>query len=770
MLRHSLTSKLSVLLIALLLTLGIARPSAHAASQAVLASAPPTSVEATVSGVVTLSGVGLSGVTITAKSVGGPSWLYSTTTNSGGAYSLVTPTGTFDVSASRFGYTFTGPFRFSSSSGSAIFANTNFVATRLPIYTVSGVAHSGGSGLAGVPVSVFFASSVVTNTFTASDGSYSVRIPAGTYTLTAQSFGYAIASPISATVATTDVNGIDFAATRLFYTIGGNVNLDGVGLSGVTVSTQLSTTQITNTTTASDGSYVLHVPIGTYTITAELPGYSFSTPLSATVTTEDVSGKNFSATRLFYTVSGVVTSGGAVLPGVQLSCDGTNAVTGATGVYTLSGLRYGACVLAPALTGYTFAPPFVPLNVTGNSTGQNFVATPIPLFTIGGRILDTQSGEAVSGVQVTDGARTTFTDLGGFYTLTGVPAGTYIVSAAKSGYRLSDAATVVIGNANVDAINFSATQNVTVHDVSGEVRPFSSGIASQCVSGVQIAYGVGSTVTPGDGRFALLGLPPGTYAITPIKVGCSYSPPTQIVTVTNTSIANVIFAEQQKPVSVYSINGRATTPDGTGLGGTRIAYGTTFVLADAQGYFTIPNLTANTYVLIPTLRGYRFEPATLPITITNSNVVIASMQGRLYTSRNWLPIAMRIEPIVVCAVAGADCGLEPDNAVRAGATQLPTSNATFYARIGSSADVRDVYGFVLTAGIRYRFSVTHRAVGDINAYFYDEKSSAPLLSSAQLGTSNETITFTPSVTGRYFLQVVAASVRVKSDYQLTVAY
>jgi hypothetical protein len=754
---------------AVVLLLGGARPTAHAAAPPARPHRPGLAADAVLTGQVTRSGVGLSDVMITASAVGGAPWVQSTTTITNGFYLLNTPAGTFDVSASRFGYRFSGPFRFTSALTTTPVV-INFTATLLPLYTVTGTVKAAGNGVPGVPVDVFYTAALVTHTLTAADGSYAVRVPAGTYTLTAQTPGYTIDNPISTTVTTTDVRSVNFLATQLFYTVTGNVKLDGVGLAGVTIGAQLTSTQSFSATSASDGTYALRLPIGTYTLTATSPGYALSEALTATVTSADLTGKNFTATRLFYTVSGVVTSGGTVLPGVQLSCDTTSAVTGSAGAYTLSGLRYGACVLAPALAGYTFSPPFVPLNVTGNIDEQNFVATPIPLFTIGGRILDAQSGEAVAGVQVTDGARTTFTDFGGFYVLAGVPAGTYTISAAKSGYRLSDATAVVIGNANIDAINFSATKNVTVHDVSGEVRPFSSGIASQCVAGVQLAYGIGSAVTPSDGKFTLLGLPPGTYALTPIKPGCLYTPATQIVTVTNTSVANVLFTESQIPASLYSISGRATTPAGAGLGGTRIAYGAGVVLADANGYFAIPNLPAARYTLTPTLPGYRFDPATTVITISTSNVVIVNMQGRAYSSRIVLPFVMQNVPVIVCNIPGADCGVEPDNAVRAGATPLPTNSTIYYALIGSTADVRDVYGFALIAGVRYRFALTHQAVGDINLYLYDEKGATPLLSSAQPGTVNEAITFTPTVSGRYFLQVVAASVRVKSTYQIALAY
>jgi hypothetical protein len=637
------------------------------------------------------------------------------------------------------------------------------------LHSVSGAVRADGIGLQGGVVSVYQSSTLITSTVTGAGGAYTVRMPAGTYTMSVQLPGYAMSAPVQVTISSSGFSNFNITLTKLYYDVRGSVLQDGVlGLPGVTVTAVQTTTPLTSTTSIAGGDFALRLPVGVFTLTAALPGYAFAAPITVSVTTTDVTGVQINATRLFYTVSGVVTSGGSVLPGVQLSCDGKSAVTNATGVYTITGLVYGACVLAPTLTGYTFVPPFVPLSVTGNIDGQNFVATPIPLFAIGGRILDAQSGEAAPNVQVTDGARTTYTDPAGFYELIGVPAGTYLVSAAKSGYRLSDARTVVITNTDVSGVNFTAMQNVPVHDVSGEVKPYSMSLSSQCVGGVQVLYGIGSAVTQTEGKFDLLGLPPGTYAVTPFKAGCAFAPVTQIITITNTSLSGLVFTEDREE-NLYSISGRATS-SGQGLAGARVSYGAGVVTTDAQGYFSIANLQPGSYTLTPVLFGYRFEPASTVIAIQNSDVVIASLTGVPLGSRVAIPTVQQDWPKRVCVTPGADCGLEPDNAVRPGANVLPSNNATYYATIGGTADVRDVYGFDLTGGVRYRFAVTHAAIGDLNIYLYDATTSTPLVSSAMRGTANESITFTPPADGRYFLQVVAASVRVKSTYQFSVAF
>jgi hypothetical protein len=638
---------------------------------------------------------------------------------------------------------------------------------------VGGYVRYVASAIQGATIDVYSTSTGarITGASSASDGSYLVDIPSGTYTVTARANGYVVIdSPRRITVTSTSLFGVNFAAQPLQYPVNGVVRVDGSGLSGVSISAVSNGALITSTASQASGVFAFNLLSGTYTLNASMPGFTFDGPFTVAAPMTSTQGVTFTATRLFYTIGGVVISGGTPLSGVQLTCDGRNAVSGANGSYLLTGVRYGPCILAPTLNGYTFSPAFIPLTVTNSMIDQNFVATPIPVFTIGGRVIDSDSGEAIGGVQITDGARTTFTDAGGFYVLSGVPGGNYTISAAKSGYSLSSATSVVVVNANVNGINFTARKNVTVYNASGVLRPFSSGIPSACISGAQIAYGIGSAVSGSDGTFALNGLPPGAYAVTPIKAGCTYSPSTQVVTINNTDVTGVVFTEAAPPVNVYSIFGRTISTSGAALPNVRVNYGAGSVQSDAQGNFVIPNLSTGSYVLTPAHAGYRFEPLTTTVTVANANVLVVNLIGRETQSKLLLPLVAQIAPAQICNVPGADCGLEPDNAVCAGALVLPKRPGTYFATIGTSADTRDVYGFDLEAGVRYRFTAAHRAVGDINLYLYDERGSTPLVSVATPGTGNETLTFTPTTAGRYFVQVVAASVRVKSEYQFVVAY
>ncbi len=161
------------------------------------------------------------------------------------------------------------------------------------------------------------------------------------------------------------------------YNISGTVTLAGGGaLGGVSISA--TGTATATATTDANGSYTLTGMVdGTYTLTPQLTGYGFTpTTLSATVSGADVTGQDFSA-RPGYSISGTVTlNAGGGLQGVSITTFGATAITDANGAYTLDGLPLGTYTITPQLTGYTFVPSVLTVNlVIGSVIGEDFVAT-----------------------------------------------------------------------------------------------------------------------------------------------------------------------------------------------------------------------------------------------------------------------------------------------------------------------------------------------------------------------------------------------------------
>jgi hypothetical protein len=157
-------------------------------------------------------------------------------------------------------------------------------------YSVSGTVRFHGQGLASVWVKLGARSA-----YTNAQGIYSFdSVQNGSYTLTASRASYSITTDFSNPVLVNgaDVPDRDFTAVGSFF-ISGTVKRGTVALPGVIVSTgELQAT------TGSNGSYIIWVPSGSYTLTASLEGYninpnSFNNPV--VVDTASLGNKNFNA-------------------------------------------------------------------------------------------------------------------------------------------------------------------------------------------------------------------------------------------------------------------------------------------------------------------------------------------------------------------------------------------------------------------------------------------------------------------------------------------
>ena len=148
-----------------------------------------------------------------------------------------------------------------------------------------------------------------------------------------------------------------------------------------------------------------------------------------------------------------------------------------------------------------------------------------------GIVTDSDDGMPIAGATVSDGVRTALTDANGQYIITGVPAGTYTLTASAAGYCASSEAVSVVAEQTVTAdfalpelpalwvqsIVFGVTRknlclNVGVVSESGAVA--GAQVAVQLTNGVQNWHFTGTTDTSGTTSFVLTRAPAGTYTAT----------------------------------------------------------------------------------------------------------------------------------------------------------------------------------------------------------------------------------------------------------------
>jgi inhibitor of cysteine peptidase len=358
---------------------------------------------------------------------------------------------------------------------------------------------------------------------------------------------------------------------------------------------------------------------------------------------------------LSYSISGMVTTSGTGLKAVTLTLSG--AASGSTqtdlnGSYTIPSLPNGIYMVTPSKEGYTFSPTSYTVTVNNaDITVESFTAAvpAAPGFNISGNV--TSSGVALQGVLVAlngTSAANTVTDASGNYTFTNLANGSYTVTPSKAGYTFSSLAlhnpssAVTLTGTNQAGISFIASTTSalpTVFTISGKITTESGAT----IPGVTITATGGtaaSAVTDASGLYTIAGRSNGTYTLTPNLAGYTFSPASFAATVNGADIVMQDF----KGIPTYSISGKVTTPQGTGIAGlvvNAIGSRTYSAITDSLGSYTIKGIPHGTYSLKVTGSNYTFSPASTTVDVADSN-----LQDRSFTGT----------PIVNCTVSGWTCG------------------------------------------------------------------------------------------------------------------
>lgn len=287
----------------------------------------------------------------------------------------------------------------------------------------------------------------------------------------------------------TDAGGyryVNFVVPVSTYSIGGRVtDSAGHGLAGVTISDGAGHT----VTTDGNGNYSFGgLPAGSYTLTPDKVGHTFS-PASRSVTVPpDAGGQNFEVTNR-YSIAGRVTDQvGQPVVGVPMVCQQWGAgnqwltATDGNGYYTCVDLPGGfysvrcgsgsAYTLSPAVRG-----PIILLLTNPHVTNQNFTTVPV-YGSVNGRVTAQGTGLPINGARVSIGGRVGNTNANGDYNLPNVLPGMHNVYVSAAGYQDYAGQVEVLANA-------AATHNAVLTPlwVDGYRLPYPGGQRYQCTQG-----------------------------------------------------------------------------------------------------------------------------------------------------------------------------------------------------------------------------------------------------------------------------------------------
>ncbi len=376
----------------------------------------------TITGTATSGGVAAQGVMVRAETSNGSNG-NMTASAADGTYTIKVPDGTYNVSCFFPGVgdsaAVGGAITLSSGTATAV---RNCTAGTLVTVTVQITDGSAGITGAGVDVRDSNGRGNFTNVSTISGiyAVYTVKVPPGTYTVRAGhptygKLGETASVSADGTITYTTAGGIGAA-----FAVTGTVTGDGTALSGAWVSLIGTPTGSTNKVftggqTASNGTFSVSVPAGSYRLRVDKPGYKSPAESTATVTAATAVG-TIALTTAGRTITGSVTLSGSGISNAFVDANdgaGGYAVsqTDASGAYSLA-VDNGTWTLRAHAPGYTGGP--TPVTVLNNSpSSQTITLTAISGFTV--------KPEKPETVTPTSGGFLTNTDIGSNFKLN-IPA------------------------------------------------------------------------------------------------------------------------------------------------------------------------------------------------------------------------------------------------------------------------------------------------------------------------------------------------------------
>jgi hypothetical protein len=223
------------------------------------------------------------------------------------------------------------------------------------------------------------------------------------------------------------------------------------------------------------------------------------------------------------------------------------AATG-IGPFSYQWLKNGLPILGATSSTYT-TPPVTPsdngayfdvviTNVAGSVT-SNAVPLTVILYSISGTLTPRAAGAgATISLSGTSTATTTADDFGNF-TVSGLTNGTYTLTPNNSGFVFSpNSQSVTVSNANVSSVDF----NAATYSMSGTINPTS--IAGGVTLRLNGRFSA-TTVSDAAGNYTFGDLASGSYTVTPINSGYTFSPNEQSVTISGADVTGVNFTTQQ---------------------------------------------------------------------------------------------------------------------------------------------------------------------------------------------------------------------------------
>lgn len=374
-------------------------------------------------------------------------------------------------------------------------------------------------------------------------------------------------------------------------------------------------------------------------------------------------------------------------------------------------------------------------------------------YTISGYVVNALSGAVLSGALIqTNTSLNTTTNEAGFYNLTGLSNGIYIINATLAGYN-TNSTTKTVSGANITNANISLSP-VPAYTLSGYVTNSSSGLP---LSGATVQTNTSlTTTTNATGFYNFTGLSNGTYIVNASLA--DYITNFTSMTINGADINNVNIS--LSPMPTYLLSGYVTSAIGLPLSGAAVQTNTSLTTTtNATGFYSF-YMSNGTYAVNASLAGY----------VTNATIV--TINGASVANAN---ISLSPTTYVLSGYVFNTSGLPLNGAtVQTNTSLTTTTNATGFYNFTGISNGTYIINASLTGYVTNSTTVTISTANVTNANItlspptyllsgYVTNISGGAAISGATVTTNTSLTNTTDTSGFYSFEVNNGSYQITAS-------
>ncbi|MDF9745116.1 carboxypeptidase regulatory-like domain-containing protein [Natrinema salsiterrestre] len=553
-----------------------------------------------------------------------------TTTDENGTYSLELEPGEYTLAVSAEGYVDASE-TVTVEAGATATADVTLEPVPTDGTLEGTVTDTDGEPIAGATVTVGDQ-----QTTTDDNGTYSLELEAGEYTLAVSAEGYEDASE-DVTVEVESTTTADVTLEERTGSVEGTVtDADDEPIADATVTAGDETV-----TTDENGTYTLELEPGEYTLDVSADGYE-TVSEDVTVDADATTTADVTLEAVDGTLEGTVTdTDGDAIADATVTVGDQETTTDENGSYSLD-LEPGEYTLAVSAEGYEDASRTVSVEADATRTAD-VTLEPVPTDgTLEGTVSDTE-GEPIADATVAVSDQQTTTDDNGTYSLE-LEAGEYALAVSAEGYE--DASQ----NVSIE-VETTTTADVTLEEATGAVEGTVTDADGEPVADATVTAG-DETVTTGENGTYALELEPGEYTLAVSAEG--YEDASQNVTVEADATTTADVTLDVEPTE-GTLEGTVTDEDGDAIANATVAAGDRQTTTDDNGTYEL-DLEAGDYAVTVSAEGYEDASQNVTIDVDATTTLDVALQ-----SEESDPISEAVERVNENEIAETNDELEDFN-------------------------------------------------------------------------------------------------------------